>query len=71
MPLPLNIEQLVTKEVTEHYDRSDLMNMTFDSFWEEIEALNVYEEEWSEHVAAGIRGIYRKVFYNIITGVVK
>jgi hypothetical protein len=61
--LPDDIEQLVAMEVNGSFETYEIKNCkTFQEFWEKIEILNAYEEEWKHWKARGIRSVYERVF---------
>lgn len=66
--LPEDIKQLVKEEVEASYSEDEISAFkSFKEFWEAIEVLNAYEEEWSEYLSNGVKAIYIAVFYELTT----
>lgn len=57
------MKQLIRQEIEATYDLGNFA--TFEQFWEEVEAVNGYEEEWKRWKAKGIAAIYAAVYYEI------
>ena len=47
--LPSNIEELVTSEILGSYSHEEILSFkSFNEFWDSVEALNAFEEEWGD-----------------------
>lgn len=63
LPYPLNLEdlKLIEKDILETWDLSEINAFpNFESFWNEIEIENAYEEDWDKE-----REYWRPYFYEV------
>jgi hypothetical protein len=57
------MKQLIRQEIELTYDLTQFNS--FEQFWEEVEAVNGYEEEWKRWKAKGVAAVYAAVYYEM------
>lgn len=66
--LPLDIVDHVRTEVLLTFEIEEIKALTWEDFWDQIDALNFFEEEWRMWLSKGIKSVYKVVFNEIKNG---
>lgn len=61
------LKQAVREEVTSSFTLQEMIGLgTFDKFFDEVDVMNAYEEEWKGHKENGIREVYHQVWEEVM-----
>lgn len=66
-----DLKNAIRMEVTSSFDLEDVKAVSFEEFWDIVDAQNAYEEEWEEHKENNVKEIYREIYQGILKGEIK